>query len=341
VTRRIAAQHKGQKPRGKFAGVHPCPETSLDVDDEPTARLVILGPSVTHKKGNTDSPAARETKKFLETRGSGPRINQNRLVFLVADRAELEKLRDATAAYLARSGICDESEALNLDPFHEKQAKTKKDEFDSTIDIRIGGTWQWALIPHQAEPGALVTFDERKVGGQGTLGERVSAKLEGESLIAAMGGPNLRMELDRYLWKDKKHVSFAELAEWFPRYLYLPRVVNREVLARAIQDGAALTDIDDTFATAAGWDEAKRRYRGLKRFSAPTIEPTTLVVRPEVAAEQEKAEAEARQVAETGGRSHRDSPPPPVGLAGGASTASGGTSGQGGPSPAPPRPFTT
>jgi hypothetical protein len=60
-----------------------------------------------------------------------------------------------------------------------------------------------------------VSLEARKIAGQGTLAERTSTKLSGEALIAAMGGPNLRMELDRHLWKDKDHVSFAELAEWF------------------------------------------------------------------------------------------------------------------------------
>lgn len=340
VRRRIAAQHKGSQARGEFAGVHVCPETPIDVHDEPTARLVVLGPGVSHKKSDTNSAAVTEAKKFLETRGSGPRINQNCLIFLAADRAELDKLRDATAAYLAWNGIWDERDALNLDPFHQKQAKTKKDEFDSTIDIRIGGTWQWALIPHQAEPGGPVTFDERKVAGQGSLGERTSAKLAGEALIAAMGGPNLRMELDRHLWKGKNHVSYAELAEWFPRYLYLPRVVSREVVANAIQEGAARTEISDTFATAAGWDEAKGRYRGLKRFGAPTIELTTLIVRPEVAAEQETREAEIR-AAGADGRPHIDSAGPHGGATHvGLTTAAGGGSATGS-TPTPPRPFTT
>src|SRR5690606_32584778 len=130
-------------------------------------------------------------------------------VFLAVDRAELDKLREVTAAYLAWSSIWDQRTTLNIDPFHQKQAETKKGELDASVNRYIGSTWQWALIPQQSEPGGTVTFDARKVGGQGTLAERASARLEGEALIATMGGANLRMELDRHLWKDKNHVSVA------------------------------------------------------------------------------------------------------------------------------------
>lgn len=45
------------------------------------------------------------------------------------------------------------------------------------------------------------------------------------------------LNLDQHLWKKVNHVTVAELAEWFPRYLYLRRLTDREVLTRAIQDG--------------------------------------------------------------------------------------------------------
>jgi uncharacterized protein len=101
------------------------------------------------------------------------------------------------------------------------------------------------------------------------------------------------MELDRYLWADKDHVSFAQLSEWFTRYLYLPRVRNRDTLARAVQDGATRMYVDDTFVVASGWDEEKKRYRGLKLGgggAAPLVEKGTLLVKPAVARQQQAAE---------------------------------------------------
>lgn len=203
--------------QGDFAGVHPCPATAGDVPDEPSARLVILGPEHVHRKGEQDSPAMEAARGMLEGKGTGPRLERNCLVFLAADRRERESLLEATAAYLAWGSICKEKEQLNL---------------------------------------------------------------------------------DQYLWADKDHLSFGQLAEWFPRYLYLPRVRSRETLAAAIQSGAAQTDLRDTFATATAWDEAAGRYRGLELHAAlGVVDAGILVVKPAVAQAQQQREAEERAAA--------------------------------------------
>src|SRR5262249_35722162 len=134
--------------------------------------------------------------------------------------------------------------------------------------------------------------------------KRTSAKLKNEELLLPdMGGVRLRMELDRYLWSDKDHVSVGQLAEWFSRYLYLPRIKDRDTLNRAVVDGATHLTFEDTFGVAAAWDEGKKRYIGLKLGAGPSpiIETRTLVVKPAVARKQIQAEkaADAAQTAPT------------------------------------------
>ena len=85
-----------------------------------------------------------------------------------------------------------------------------------------------------------------------------------------MGGVRLRMSLDQYLWKDRDHVTIAELDEWFPRYLYLPRVTGRETLLNAIRDGASVLIPEDTFATAELYNEDSGRYLGLRIGGGPS-----------------------------------------------------------------------
>ena len=72
------------------------------------------------------------------------------------------------------------------------------------------------------------------------------------------------MTLDKHLWAERDHVTVGELCEWFPRYLYLPRVKGRETLLEAVRDGASLTTVDDVFATAERYDESSSRYLGLR-----------------------------------------------------------------------------
>jgi hypothetical protein len=83
-------------------------------------------------------------------------------------------------------------------------------------------------------------------------------------------------------------VSFAQLAEWFPRYLYLPRLVNRETLEKAVKDGLSRLIVDETFAVAEGYDEGAGRYQGLllRGANSTVLGASTLLVKPDVARKQ-------------------------------------------------------
>lgn len=306
IVKRIRAENKSKANRGHFAGVHPCPEGSSEVADDPEARLVILGPQFGHRKGQKDSPAMKAARSMLDQRGASQRINRNMIVFLAADAQRRDDLLGATAQYLAWRGILDEYESLNLDPFQQKQAETKVSGANDTVTGQIRETWRCALVPVHQEPAAgatarpddLIGLDEIPItSGGDALAERTSTKLKNEEqLLPAMGGLRLRMELDRWLWKDKSHVSVTQLVEWFARYLYLPRIVGRNVLVDAIKDGLGQLVTSDTFAFASGYDETKGRYLGLQiRNTSVVIENGSLLVKPAMAEEQVRADAEAER----------------------------------------------
>ncbi|HNC45998.1 MAG TPA: AAA+ family ATPase, partial [Acidobacteriota bacterium] len=293
IARRLMAE---QKARGDFAAVHPCPETPGDVPDDPEARLVILPPQFTHRKGQTESSALKTAQQFLEFKGSGPRLERNTLVFLAADERERDALLDGVAQFLAWKSIDDENEALNLDAFQRNQCRTKRIDSDKTVDLRIAATWIHVLVPTQPTPTESIVWDEIKVTGDSGLAQRTSSKLKQEEvLITEMGGIPLQMALNRYLWTDKDHVSVGLLTQWFFRYLYLPRVKNAAVLVEAVKNGVAQMYLDETFAIASGYDEAQKRYIGLTYTKSATVfvDRSTLVVKPAVAKLQ--IEAETRQ----------------------------------------------
>ncbi len=101
------------------------------------------------------------------------------------------------------------------------------------------------------------------------------------------------MALDKHLWKERNHVTVADLCEWFPRYLYLPRVKGRETLVRAVQEGAAVMLPDDTFATAEAYDGANERYMGLRIGSASSIiNNGTCIIKTAVALKQQEDDAQ-------------------------------------------------
>jgi hypothetical protein len=108
-----------------------------------------------------------------------------------------------------------------------------------------------------------------------------------------MGGVRLRMTLDRFLWKQRDHVTVGELAPWFATCLELPRVTGRATLEKAVLDGASMLIPDDTFATAETFDADSGRYLGLRIGGGGNISITsnTCLVKVGVARKQQAEDA--------------------------------------------------
>jgi len=285
----VVKRLEGDRSRGEFAGVHVCPQNTSDVPDDPVARLVILRPEHSHKRRQEDSLARKAAGEFLSQRGNSPRLNRNTLVFLAPDEKELGNLLTAVASLLAWTSILTDKQSLNLDQFQLSQAETRKEEFDRTVDLRVGATWIHALVPLQVEAADDVAWDEMRVTGSDTLAKRTGAKLVvDEMLLPKMGGVRLRMALDSFLWLDRDHVTVGELSEWFPRYLYLPRLKDRDTIIEAVRDGASVLLIEDTFATAEEYDDANGRYLGLRvgGGASSAIDNRTCLVKVDVARKQ-------------------------------------------------------
>lgn len=283
------------KRKGDFVRIHPLPPTGYDVPDDLDARLVVLRIDHPYSKeaGNAAESAAQE---ILQSRGTAPRLFQNTLVFLAADRNRLQELKEAAALHLAWQSILNEKEELNLDPQQVKQAETQRKAADGTVAARVPETYQWLLYPQQASPQAAVVWQAQKLSGQEALAERASKKLvAGEVLIRGYAGTVLRGELDKIpLWRGD-HVAVKQLVEDFARYPYLPRLTEPGVLHGAVLEGVALLTWEaDTFAYADAYDEVAGRYRGLRAVQslpAPEAVSSGLIVKPEVARRQMAAES--------------------------------------------------
>jgi hypothetical protein len=97
------------------------------------------------------------------------------------------------------------------------------------------------------------------------------------------------------LW-EKGHVSVEELWEALARYPYLPRLRDRLVLHRCVQDGpAGFAWSEQGFALAEGYDATTRRYLGLVvgPGGGAAVSVSTLLVRPDVAAAQLRVDDQA------------------------------------------------
>lgn len=279
---------------GDFSRIHPMPQSGADVPDDLDARLVVLGVDQPYSKEG-ECAAAIAAKAILEMRGNTPRLYRNTLVFLAADKTNLQDLDEAARKYLAWDSILKEKDQLNLSPYQVTQAETQKTAADSTVTARLPETYQWLLVPVQGNPQATVTWETMRLSGADALAARASKKLRPDGHYCTSFPPSLlRMELDRIpLWRGN-HVPVKQLVDDFARYLYLPRLKDSNVLLDAIRDGVGLlTWNQDSFGFADSFDDAACRYRGLRCGQMITLADAQvqgLVVKPEVTSKQLDAE---------------------------------------------------
>jgi predicted AAA+ superfamily ATPase len=281
--------------RKGFHRVHVAPSESGDVPDDPETRLVIFSADKCHSTGSDTSQALNTAREWLEKRGNSPRQNRNALIFVAADKARLEDLKEAAAWKLAWAGIFNERESLNLDPFNTKMAEKRLEESVTTLRSRLPEAFQWILIPAQPSPLEKIDWDCRRLGGSGGIVERAWNKLKREGQIAdQIAGTILRHDLDRYLWQDQPHISVKQLSEYYSQYPYLQRLTCPEVVLEAIRDGVNHVAWDpETFAYADRYDDQANRYIGLKSQTILThiaTDGNAVLIKPEVAIQQIQAD---------------------------------------------------
>ncbi len=76
------------------------------------------------------------------------------------------------------------------------------------------------------------------------------------------GPVRLNRDLEKYIWADKPHLRLADLWEFHNRYVYLPRLKDKQVLIKSVL-GAISQAISGPFAYAEGFDETNGKYEGL------------------------------------------------------------------------------
>ncbi len=300
---------RADRNRGEFAAVHAVPQSSADIPDEMEARLVVLPPEKPYSNKTSESEALITAQDIFNNRGNSPRLYRNMLVFLAADNSRLGELEQAIRQYLAWKSICEEHEKLNLDAFQSNQAKTKYEQAEDTVKSRINETYVWLLVGSQSDPGAEVEWHKTRLQGQEQPAVRASRKLiNDEDFIIKYSAARLRMDLDKYLWKEVDHLGIKKLWEYYAMYPYLSRLKDSQVLLTAIQEGVSNMDLAGNFAYAEGWDEQSKKYMNLKARENCSVlmDSRSVLVKPEAAqiqidAEKEKTEAPRGKPPEGGG----------------------------------------
>jgi hypothetical protein len=148
-------------------------------------------------------------------------------------------------------------------------------------------TYSWLIVPVQPDPTGPIEYQAHRIAGQDNFYERAARKLrQSELLITRWSPDNLRIELDRYLWREEPHLGLKQLWEYLARYCYLPRLYNEEVLLDAVRDGVSRLDAPFGYATMVTQDG---RYSGLalrEMVARLYFNDNDVIVHPEAAQQQ-------------------------------------------------------
>lgn len=286
--------------REDFAAAHIAPQSSSDVADEPRTRVVVLAPEHGHKKNGSLSRAQEVAKDILENRGNSLRSYRNMLVFIAPDETNAREWEKALREYLAWKSINDEAEPLNLDAQQRRQVTTALQRAEETLLARLQETYSWLIVPVQPEPTGPIEYQPHRISGQdNSFYDRAAYKLrQHEMLIYRWSPDNLRIELDRYLWRDEPHLGIKKLWDYLACYCYLPRLYSEEVLIEAVKNGVGRFDAPFGYATMVEPDGV---YKGLAFGLTATVyfDDNAVIVRPEIARAQIEAARQAQAPIQT------------------------------------------
>lgn len=278
------------KSKGGFHRVFAAPDDPSAIDEAEAIALVILGPGSAHaSKGPADSEASKATTAALERCRAAQRRYRNTLLFVAADAAELERVREAVRRKLAWESITSDErlcQTLTWGQLSDARDRGKATAEGAVKALRAA--WSHLIFPvkdENTETGRPFHLDYLRVYPRehAAIPVAVWDKVVRDNVVVdKLGKENLRRLLEKYWPADRPHVRFVELLEWFRSYAYLPKLRDRVVLEQAVR--AAAADLDPPF----GWAEAETAdggYRGV-RLAAPPPDPlpsTLLLLRPEVA----------------------------------------------------------
>ncbi len=271
-----------------FDGIHILTPHS-DIPDDSALRLIFMTPEKWYSKEET-RVAFETVVEYVRNNGTKPRYRGNRLIFVAPDHGSLSRLKDCIRIALAWGSIVDDVKdgRLNIDQIQKKQAEKELQTAEEVLPRAARECYKWLLCPVQYSPTdrdpSVEAFPLNTAGSSfGSEIERVC--VDNELVISAWSPIHLRNKLKELYWKPDKNAAGALLFwEDTLRYLYLPRLKDRNVFQQAIIKGAGSRDF---FGTAYGQHDGT--FDGFKFGDANVqLDDTLLLIEPEAAKEYEE-----------------------------------------------------
>lgn len=309
VRKKIAAVLKKLTSGGSasFEGIHIF-TASGDIPDDGALRLIFLLPEQSYSKADPQ-PASDALLEILQKHGNKARFRVNRLLFVAADQGALLRLRDTVRTALAWASIVsDISEGrLNIDRLQDQKAKGELEAAEGAVQRSARECFRWVLCP-TAEPTAREPSIEVfpiPNSQRGYVSEIDQLCKENDLVIAEWAPEHLGTILRDLYWKGASAVRLGVVWEDMLRYLYLPRLKQRDTLDQVVLRGAASTSY---FGTARG-----QNGEILEQFNLGVVPSSSdddlLLIEPGVAAAYERTLEEQRRAHQTRQDATKHEPP--------------------------------
>ena len=218
------------------------------------------------------------------------------LVFLAADRNKLFDLQKIVRRYTAWQLIRNEAESRNLDQAQIREADASIKQVEANLVMRLAQSYAWVFAPYiDAETSIKeVKWDIAEIScTQPDNVQKCAERLTSDdNLIRAWGPVLLKMELDKWLWKDKDFIEIKQLWEYLASYCYLPRLRDVNVLLDTVKKGVME---EDGFAIAETFDGKRYTNLKLRQEIYGDIPLYGLIVKKEVAERQIAEEQKNRE----------------------------------------------
>ena len=248
-------------------------------DNSQAVRLVLLPPdkAINSRSSETNDAETEARQALLTTSNDGNRIHRNTVLFLAAKRDEVRTLRQAVRNFLAWHSITqvrngDDRRITGLTGERANQANTGLRYADGTVRTALVSAYRCGLAPSQPDPqdSTKVQFTEFRTNVS-TQGEIVNAAfnrfIEEEALVEKISPGSLARILQQRVWGTRAygdHIDVNALWEMMTSYIYLPRLRNRSVMQRCIEEGV----MAGALGYARDYNSETGEYRGL-RYEEP------------------------------------------------------------------------
>lgn len=263
-----------------------CP-TDLDaIPDSSDLRLIILPPDKLLPSRSAESDEATSAALYILTKqGNRERTHRNTLLFLAAKTDAIRDLRDPVAKYLAWRSITQGDRSIEiLEGERYKQARTSLGKAGESVRSLIPKAYRWAIAPVQLNAERTeytIAAEQTSILDDGDIVKSAFETFKTlENLIEYENHESLNDHLSTYIWNNNDHISIHNLWNMMTQYVYMPRLLSRDVLTEAIKEGIEA----GTFGYAEYYDAEQQNYQGMCfGETVPVLDVNGLLVKPEIA----------------------------------------------------------